>query len=121
MKRLREAERRKRPEGWRNQTWMLHQDNTPAHTLLLIHEFLAKHETTVVPQLYYPPDLVPPDFSFVPKVEIDSDRSPISEDRRARRKFAKGPMRYLTKCVPGCISKLEKTLEEVYRQWRGVL
>jgi hypothetical protein len=27
MKRLREAERRKRPEAWRNKTWMLHHDN----------------------------------------------------------------------------------------------
>jgi hypothetical protein len=50
MKRLREAERRKRPEGWRNKTWMLHHNNTPAHTSLLVHEFLAKHKMTVVPQ-----------------------------------------------------------------------
>jgi hypothetical protein len=41
--------KRKRPEGWRRKTWMLHHD-TPAHMLLLVHEFLAKHETTVVPQ-----------------------------------------------------------------------
>jgi hypothetical protein len=38
-KRLREAERRKRPEGWRNKTWMLHHDNAPAHTLLLVWIF----------------------------------------------------------------------------------
>jgi hypothetical protein len=64
MKRLREAERRKRPEGWRDKTWMLHHDNAPAHTSLLIREFLAKHETTVVPQPPYSPDLAPADFSF---------------------------------------------------------
>jgi hypothetical protein len=29
MKHFREAVRRKRPEGWRNKTWMLDQDNTP--------------------------------------------------------------------------------------------
>ncbi|PNF27720.1 hypothetical protein B7P43_G12774 [Cryptotermes secundus] len=34
-------ERRKRPEGWRIKTWMLHHDNAPAHTSLLIREFLA--------------------------------------------------------------------------------
>jgi hypothetical protein len=49
MKCLREAERRKSTEGWRNKIWRLHYDNTPAHTSLPIREFLAKHETTVVP------------------------------------------------------------------------
>jgi hypothetical protein len=31
-----------------NKTWILHHDNTPAHTSLHIREFLAKHEMTVV-------------------------------------------------------------------------
>jgi hypothetical protein len=62
MKRLREAERRKRAEKWRNKTWMLHHNNTPANTSLLVHEFLAKHETTVVLQPHYSPDLAPVDF-----------------------------------------------------------
>jgi hypothetical protein len=39
MKRLRKAEQRKRPECWRNKTWMLHHDDAPAHTLLLIRDF----------------------------------------------------------------------------------
>ena len=34
--RLRDAVRRKRPELWENQTWMLHHDNAPAHASLLI-------------------------------------------------------------------------------------
>jgi hypothetical protein len=33
MKHLGEAERRKRLEGWRNKTWMMHQDNWPDHTV----------------------------------------------------------------------------------------
>jgi hypothetical protein len=53
---------------------------------------------------------------FVPEVEIHTERSLISDDRRDRRKFATGPTRYPAKRVPG----LEKTLEAVYRQWRGV-
>jgi len=31
MKCLRAAVRRKRPEAWTNNTWMLHHDNAPAH------------------------------------------------------------------------------------------
>jgi hypothetical protein len=62
--------KRKRPGGWRNKTWMLHHDNIPAQTSLLIHEFLAKHEITFIPQLPYSPDLAPVDFSFCSQVEI---------------------------------------------------
>jgi hypothetical protein len=65
--------------------------------------------------------LVPADFSFVPEVEIHSERLLISDGRRERRKFAMGLMRYPSKCIPGCVPELEKTLEAVYRQWRGVL
>jgi hypothetical protein len=111
MKRLREAERRKRPEGWRNRTWMLHHDNAPAHTSLLMREFLAKHETTVVSR--WPLQTL---FLFS-KVEIHSEGSLISDNRRARRKFTTGPTRYPAKHVP----ELDKMLEAVYRQWRGVL
>jgi hypothetical protein len=50
MKRLSEAVRRKRPEAWTNKTWMLHHDNAPPQASLFIREFLAKQETTVMPQ-----------------------------------------------------------------------
>jgi hypothetical protein len=70
---------------------------------------------TLVPQLPYSPDLAPEDF-LVLEVEIHSERSPISDDRRDRRNVAKGPTRYPAKRVP----ELEKT-GAVYKQWRGVL
>ena len=108
--------RRKRPEAWTNKTWMLHHDNAPAHALLLIHEFLAKQETIVVPQ---PPLLSrfgPCRLFPVPKVEVHPKRSPISDDRGDKRKFAIGPSRHPAKHVPGCVSDLEKTLGAVYQQ-----
>src|SRR5215469_3395240 len=69
MKCLREAVPRKRTEAWTNKTWMLHHDNAPAHTLLLIREFSAKQETIVVPQPPYSPDLAPADFFLFPKLK----------------------------------------------------
>jgi len=69
LKRLREAVRRKRPEAWTNNTWMLHHDNAPAHASLLIREFLTKHETTVVPQLPYSPDLALAHFFLFPQLK----------------------------------------------------
>jgi len=38
---LRDAVRRKRPELWENQTWMLHHDNAPTHASLLFPSYLA--------------------------------------------------------------------------------
>ena len=67
LKRLREVVRRKRPGAWTNNTWLLHHDNAPAHASFLIREFLTNHETTVVPQPHYSPDLAPSDFFFFPK------------------------------------------------------
>jgi len=68
LARLRDALRRKRPELWENQTWMLHHDNAPAHASLLICSYLAKHQTSVVSHLPYSPDLAPADFFLFPKI-----------------------------------------------------
>jgi hypothetical protein len=91
MKRLREAKWRKRPEGWRNKTWMLHHDDLHAHT-------------TCTRRLSFSNCPLLSRFGlcgllFSPEVEIHSDRSLISDDRRDRRKFTMGPMCYPTKRI----------------------
>jgi len=53
---------------WENQTWMLHHDNTPAQALLLIRSYLAKHQSSIVPNPPYSPDLAPAAFSLFPKL-----------------------------------------------------
>lgn len=62
MRRLRENVRRKRPELWEDNSWILHHDNAPAHRSLLVTEFLAKHATVILPQPPYSPDLSPADY-----------------------------------------------------------
>jgi len=62
------------PELWENQTWMLHHDNAPAHVLLLIRSYLAKHQTSVVPHSPYSPDLVPADFFLFSKLKTTLKR-----------------------------------------------
>jgi histone-lysine N-methyltransferase SETMAR len=74
MKCLCEAIRKKRPNAWRSNRWMLHADHAPAHTSLLICQFLAKHETTVIPQPPYSPDLAPADLFFIPQIKNDVER-----------------------------------------------
>jgi hypothetical protein len=66
LTRLRNDVRRKSPELWENQTWMLHHDNAPAHASLLIRSYLAIHQESVVP---HPPYLAPADFLLFPKLK----------------------------------------------------
>ena len=69
LKCLWEAVRQKRPQFWRNQSCVLHHDNTPAHSSFLVHNFLAKNEATVVPQPPYSPGLAPADFFLFPMLK----------------------------------------------------
>ena len=69
MGRLREAIRQKHTELWKNQLWILHHDNAPAHTSMLVREFLAKNKTVIMPQPPYSPDLAPADFFLFPKLK----------------------------------------------------
>jgi len=46
MRRSREAIRRKRPDLWPNNSWLLHRDNAPpAHTSLLVRDFWPKQQS----------------------------------------------------------------------------
>jgi hypothetical protein len=56
--------------------------------------------------------LSPADFFLVPEVEINSERSPISDGRRDRRNVATGTTRYPAKRVP----EPGRKLEAVYRR-----
>ena len=70
LKCLRENVRRKRPDQWRNNTWLLHHDNAPTHAALLTRRILADNNMTVVPQPPYSPDLAPSDFFLFPKLKM---------------------------------------------------
>jgi len=54
---LREKVRRKRPEIFANNSWILHHDYVPAHKALSVREFLATKQTTVLERPAYSPDL----------------------------------------------------------------
>ena len=49
--------------------WVLHHDNTPAHTALSIR-FLAKKNIPALPHPPYSPDLAPCDFYLFPKLKL---------------------------------------------------
>ena len=69
MKRQRENFRRKRPELFANNSWILHHDNAPGHTALSVREFLATKQITVLEHPACSSDLAPSDFSLFPKIK----------------------------------------------------
>jgi len=69
LKHLSEAVRRKRPQLWTNQNWVLHHENAQAQFSFLVRNFLVKNETTVAPQPPYSPTLSPTDFLLFPKLK----------------------------------------------------
>jgi len=62
LKRLRDRVRRVRPNLLGEDGWILHHDNAPAHSSLLVREFLARNSITTLDHLLYSPDLAPCDF-----------------------------------------------------------
>jgi len=69
MRNLREAIRQKRQDLWKNKNWLLHHDNAPAHTSLLVRDLLAKINTLMMPQPPYSPDLAPCEFFLLPELK----------------------------------------------------
>ena len=108
--------RRKRPELWENQTWMLHHDNAPAHASLLIRSYLAKHQTSVVSYPPYSPDLDPADFFLFAKLKTTLKGRRFQTIEEIQEKCDKRTARHHRKCVPGSIPTIEETLGTVYSQ-----
>ena len=66
LRRLHEKVRRHRPQLWREQTWLLHHDNAPAHIAVL-----TANKIPVIPHPPYSPDLAPCYFFLFPKMKLE--------------------------------------------------
>jgi len=63
LKQLREGIRRKCPETWKNNNWLLHHDNAPTHTSIIVRQFLTSKNITVIPHPPFCLTLPPVTFS----------------------------------------------------------
>ena len=50
MRRLRETVRQRGKDLWTNNSWILHHDNAPSDSAIIIREFLTKNETNTIQQ-----------------------------------------------------------------------
>jgi hypothetical protein len=56
-------------QNQKTKKWLLHHDNTLTHPFLVIHDFLIKLKTMLVPQPPYSPDIAQVEFSLFPKLK----------------------------------------------------
>jgi len=66
---LRERVRQRRPDVWKNASWILHHDNVPAHNALSVKRYLGKNNIPVMEHPLYSPDLAPCDIFLFPKIK----------------------------------------------------
>jgi len=71
---------RRRPDMWKNGSWVLHQDNVLAHNALSVKTFLTKHKITIMGHSPYSPDLAPCDF-FISKHQVCIKRNQVRVHR----------------------------------------
>jgi hypothetical protein len=69
LKQLTDGIRRKPPDKWKNNNWFLHHDKAPAHTSLVVRQFLTSKNITVIPTPYSP-DLTPCDIFIFPRMKL---------------------------------------------------
>jgi hypothetical protein len=67
---MRENVRRRRPELWREQTWLLQHENAPSHISALTQQFLAKQKMALNPHPTNSPHLAPCDFLLLPTINL---------------------------------------------------
>ncbi len=69
LSKLKEALRKKRPNLWRDRSFILHHDNVSPHTSDFTMERIHKWNMTVLEHPPNSPDLAPCDFSIFPKLK----------------------------------------------------
>ena len=65
----------KRRELWETKSWLLHHDNTPAHNILSIQQFLAENNITMLEQAFtHSLDLAPCDFFLLKELIFKTNK-----------------------------------------------
>jgi hypothetical protein len=110
LKRLRDRVRRVQPELWEGRRWILHQDNAPAHSALIVRPFLARNSITVLEHPPSSPALAPCYFFLFPKSKLVL-RGPNLGDVTIKSEMAsllKGSG------IPGVLPTMETEVGQVY-------
>ena len=121
MRRLREAIQKKHPELWKNNSWLLHHDNAPVHSSLLVRNFLAKNNTAIMPQPPYSPDLAPCDFVLFPILKRPMKGRRFATIQEIKTESLRELKKIPKSAYQKCFENWKKTLAQVYYIYGGLL
>ena len=114
LKRLRDRVHCVRPELWEGRRWILHHNNAPAHSALIVHEFLARNSITLLEHSPYLPDLAPCDFFLFPKCKLvvrGAAFGGCDDDKKRKDIAAEGLKR---RGIPRVLPAMETEVGQVY-------
>ena len=84
----------------------MHNDNAKGQTSKLVHEFMAKNKTVIMPQPPYSPDLGPADFFLFPKLKtpMKGKRFPTVDEikEKSKHELLPKPKNAFQKCFEDC-------------------
>ena len=109
--RLRKAFHQKCTEFWENQSQILHPDNTPAYTSMLVREFLAKNKTVIMPPPRYSSDLIPTEFVVFPKLKTPMNGKHFATIEEIKEK---SKLEHLCQLLSIPKSAFQKRFEDLY-------
>jgi hypothetical protein len=119
LRRLRVNVRRRRPQLWRQQSWLLYHDNTPSHTSVLTQQFLAKYEMAGISPWFDIPWLL-----SIFENETETGRTPVWYHWGDPGRIAECAWHSDIKGFPESVPKIEKTVgpvstcgSEILRGW----
>jgi hypothetical protein len=114
LRRLREAVRKKRPQIWGEQSWvLLHHDNVSAHMAPYVHSFSRKE--TLQPFHSHPTALISPQRTFSSSRNWSSvhGRSIWIRTGKARKKYSTAGNPNFFKSLYEMVQKMEEWLESL--------
>jgi hypothetical protein len=112
LTRLPESVRRKRPQKWKND-WALHHNNAPSHTAMAVQQFLAQNNIPIVPHPPYSPDLAPSDFWLFPTLKTGPSRTSFRNGGRHQRKRRSETARDEKRRFSSMLQQLDRLMEQM--------
>ena len=110
MRQWREVICLKRTELWKNQSWILHQDNASAHTSMFVHEFLAKNKIITMLHPPYTPVLATTDFFLFPKLKTPMKGNRFATNEEIKEKRNQEILALTKSVLQKCFKGVEKML-----------
>jgi len=100
--------RRVRPALYRTHEFFLLHDNSPAHSVAKIRQFLTQKQVATLNHPQYSPDLSPPDYFLFPKVKLQLNGARFNTTEEIQKAVTDRLNKILAEDFSNAMKKLER-------------